>query len=192
MTIYLFKYVLTSQGRVDQGSYRRSGEPDGDAYFGADGAWHYTPRIALAEEGLDDSDFREVPREEMVERFRTRYGTEKLVDTPVVPPSDHVVTEREALDIARNALAQLEEKIGSPIALYDGAFGMPSIENRGDVWVANWNSAAYIRSGDFRDQVLSGAIAVPKNGDPFLVLPTWGSTEEVLDSWREERAVAGR
>lgn len=99
-----------------------------------------------------------------------------------------MITEAHALDVARAALANVEQRVGVPLTVFDGQFGIAPIVDHGDVWVVHWNSVEYLATGDFRVQQLVGPIAVPKDGDEFLFLPTYAPTEQVLRDWREHRA----
>lgn len=74
------------------------------------------------------------------------------------------------------------------MAIFDGEFGVEGIVDHGDVWIVNWNTAEYLQSGDVFDQFLAGPIAVPKNGDEFVVLGTVGTVDEELDRWRVQRS----
>jgi hypothetical protein len=99
-----------------------------------------------------------------------------------------VIVEREARHVAEQALRELEARSGRRMAIFDGEFGVPGIVDHGDVWIVNWNTAEYLQSGNVFDQFLAGPIAVPKNGDEFVVLGTAGTTDQELDRWRAQRS----
>lgn len=99
-----------------------------------------------------------------------------------------VITKEEARQVAERALRELEVKSGKRMAIFDGEFGVPGIVDHDDVWIVNWNTADYLQSGNVFDQFLAGPIAVPKNGDEFVVLGTAGTTDQELDRWRAQRS----
>ncbi|MGI5188948.1 YrhB domain-containing protein [Promicromonospora sp. CA-289599] len=79
---------------------------------------------------------------------------------------------------------ELEAKSGKRMAIFDGELGVQGTVDHDDVWIVNWNTADYLQSGNVFDQFLAGPIAVPKNGDEFVVLGTAGTTDQELDRWR--------
>ncbi|BDI21458.1 YrhB domain-containing protein [Herbiconiux sp. L3-i23] len=93
-------------------------------------------------------------------------------------------THAEARAEAAAILAQLSERQGVALAFYAGQHGVPESEDHIDVWVFNWNSATYQRTGNIRNQILMGPIAVPKDDRPAVILGTAGTTAEELDRWR--------
>lgn len=98
-----------------------------------------------------------------------------------------MISAAEARQRAEELLAELEVKAGRPLAIWDGQFGRAGIEDHGDVWTVAWNSVAYLDSGSVFDQVLSGPIAVPKDGGEPFVLGTWSSSiDEMLERRRSE------
>lgn len=98
-----------------------------------------------------------------------------------------MISADDARQRAATLLVELEAKSGRPLALWNGEFGRDGIEDHGDVWTVAWNSVAYLASGSIFDQVLSGPIAVPKNGDEPFVLGTWStSIDEMLARRRAE------
>jgi hypothetical protein len=100
-----------------------------------------------------------------------------------------VISAHDARARAAAMLAELETKVGKPLALWDGQFGRVGVEDHGDVWTVAWNSVAYLESGDIFAQVLSGPIAVPKDGGPPFVLGTWStSIDELLAEYRARAA----
>lgn len=100
-----------------------------------------------------------------------------------------MITADDARARAAELLVELEAKAGRPLALWDGQFGRAGIEDHGDVWTVAWNSVAYLESGSIFDQVLSGPIAVPKDGGELFLLGTWSrSIDEMLAARRAEIA----
>jgi hypothetical protein len=96
-----------------------------------------------------------------------------------------VITGDEARAIAERALREMEDRTGDKLAIWDGQFGVAPIEDHGDVWTVNWNSEAYLASGEFFDQILSGPIVVPKDGRPYFYLGTYSpSVDVMLEDWR--------
>lgn len=89
---------------------------------------------------------------------------------------------------ALEMLQQVEAEAGVAVAFFSGEFGVPEHEDRADVWLFNWNSVEYIRSGDFFDQLLAGPIAVPKDGGEAFFLGTALPVDEDLERWRKFRA----
>ena len=95
------------------------------------------------------------------------------------------MTPEDARARAAKVLAELETRVGRPLALWDGQFGRAGVEDHGDVFTVAWNSVDHLRSGDVFDQVLSGPIVVPKDGGAPFVLGTWStSTDELLAPYR--------
>lgn len=98
-----------------------------------------------------------------------------------------MITADEARARAADFLVELEEKAGRPLALWDGQFDRVGLEDHGDVWTVAWNSVAYLESGSVFDQLLSGPIAVPKDGSEVFLLGTWStSIDEMLAARRDE------
>lgn len=97
-----------------------------------------------------------------------------------------VLNESDADQRAEKILERLGAEFDSEVTFFDGAFGIPTREDHGDVYIYNWNSAAYVRSGNIMDQLLSGPIAVPKSGAPAFVLGTASDTEGELRRRREQ------
>lgn len=97
-----------------------------------------------------------------------------------------MITKGRARQIAQAALDEYAAEHGVEVAIHDGEFGLAGIADHMDVWVVRWNSVAYLRTGDFLQQIVSGPIAVPKfGGGRYVVLGTSGTVEEELDRWRE-------
>ncbi|MBL0888882.1 YrhB domain-containing protein [Myceligenerans indicum] len=96
-----------------------------------------------------------------------------------------MISKGQARQIAQAALDGYAAEHGVEVAIYDGEFGTAGIVDHMDVWVVRWNSAAYLRTGDFLQQIVAGPIAVPKLQDgTYVVLGTAGTVEEELDKWR--------
>jgi hypothetical protein len=96
-----------------------------------------------------------------------------------------MISKGQARQIAQAALDGYASEHGVEVAIYDGEFGLAGITDYMDVWVVRWNSVAYLRSGDFLQQIVAGPIAVPKlAGGKYVVLGTSGTVEEELDRWR--------
>lgn len=96
-----------------------------------------------------------------------------------------MISKGQARQIAQAALDEYAAEHGVEVAIYDGEFGLAGITDHMDVWVVRWNSVAYLRSGDFLQQIVAGPIAVPKlAGGKCVVLGTSGTVEEELDRWR--------
>jgi hypothetical protein len=108
-------------------------------------------------------------------------------------PGERIVIDSALLDAhamararAADFLVELEAKTGRPLALWDGQFDRVGVEDHGDVWTVAWNSVAYLESGDIFDQLLSGPIAVPKDGSELFLLGTWSSIDEMIAARRTE------
>ncbi|MFD1715381.1 YrhB domain-containing protein [Amnibacterium flavum] len=91
----------------------------------------------------------------------------------------------EARTHAAALLAQVVARNGVEVAFFAGQFGVPEHEDHGDVWVFNWQSVGYLRTGDARDQLLIGPIVVPKDDRPAVHLGTADTTEDEVERWRK-------
>ncbi|MFI9507024.1 YrhB domain-containing protein [Nocardia sp. NPDC052566] len=93
------------------------------------------------------------------------------------------------LEIARSRaaelLAKVQQDIDDKVIFFDGQFDVPEHEDHGDVWVFNWNSEEFLRTGDFFKQILMGPITVPKDGTPPFFLGTARDLPEELQLWRK-------
>jgi hypothetical protein len=94
----------------------------------------------------------------------------------------------QARTVAETALEGLERDLGTPLAVWDGQFGVQPVTDHGDVWVVMWNSVEYLSTGDFMKQQLAGPIVVPKDGRDWFVLGTALPLTEQLAQWRAAEA----
>lgn len=103
-----------------------------------------------------------------------------------------MITADEARIRAAELLVEIEARTGRPLALWDGQFGRTGLEDHGEVWTVAWNSVEYLQTGSIFDQLLSGPIAVPKDGSEPFLLGTWSdSIDEMLEARRAEIADSG-
>jgi hypothetical protein len=81
-----------------------------------------------------------------------------------------MINRDDATQHAERLLTEITETVGDPLAWFDGAFGVETIEEHPHHWVFRWNSVAYLRTGDVMDQILAGPIVIPKDGStPWMM-----------------------
>lgn len=87
--------------------------------------------------------------------------------------------------MATQLLAEVQRDVEERVAFFDGEFDVPENEDHGDVWIFNWNSEEFLKTGDIFKQILVGPIAVPKDGTPPFFLGTARDVAEELQLWRK-------
>lgn len=100
-----------------------------------------------------------------------------------------MIDAQQARATATEALGQLEQELGVPLAIWEGDPEVEPVADHGDVWVVSWNSVEYLQTRDFYKQQLVGPIAIPKDGSDWFVLGTALPVAEELQEWR---AATGR
>lgn len=98
-----------------------------------------------------------------------------------------MIDAAQARTVAEGVLRDLERDLGTPLAVWDGQFGVQAVTDHDDVWVVMWNSVEYLATGDFMKQQLAGPIVVPKDGRDSFVLGTALPLAEQLGQWRDSR-----
>src|SRR5690606_36711149 len=98
----------------------------------------------------------------------SRAGRRRRRGAPPEQRGATMIDAQQARATATEALGQLEQELGVPLALWEGDPEVEPVADHGDVWVVSWNSVEYLQTRDFYKQQLVGPIAIPKGGSDWL------------------------